>query len=87
MEKHRITYYNEDGEASEAIVDGKDADDAISKLPDFGRHAIVESVGPAAEELPTDEDVNEGDDKPLGIEETNEKLDTPHSGPEGSEDE
>lgn len=83
MERHRITYYNKDGEASEAIVDAENADEAISKIEDFGRHAIVESAGPAGEELPDDEDVNEGDAEPLSIDETNEKLDTENAGPEG----
>lgn len=76
METMRVAYYNEDGEASEAIVQGENADEAIAQCPGTG-HSVT-AVGPEANELPDDDNVNEEPTEDfLGLEETREELDLP----------
>jgi hypothetical protein len=82
MEKLRVAYWNKDGEASEAIVEAGSADEAIASLDDYGHGASVTAVGPAAEQMPDDGDVNEGGDEDRTLDEMRRDEDLPAPSPE-----
>lgn len=63
MELYRITYYDKDGEASEAIVEAEEGNEAIAKVEDLERFCQVESLG-AVEDYEDDEEPEAGPGKP-----------------------
>lgn len=83
METMRVAYWNEDGEPSEAIVQGENADEAIAQCPGTG-HSVT-AVGPEAQEPPTDGEVNPildpDTEDDLTLEETRKRLDLPAPDP------
>lgn len=83
METLRVAYRDNDGEPREAIVQAENADDAIAQLEDYDGHsASVTAVGPEAQELPDDGDVNEGDEHDRTLDEAREELDQPAPPPD-----
>ena len=47
MERFRVVYYNADGEADEAIVDGEEGHEAAKSIENMGRLLTITSLGPA----------------------------------------